>query len=70
MKCIKCGSSDIYTVWHACEYSCSPSSHSVFAGEHLHRFCRGCHFEWRAQTLDSALSDPGELDVMTREMRK
>jgi hypothetical protein len=57
--CMKCGSDDIYTRYHArgCEKeacSCSRCDYSSLSrrhDEHLHRMCRGCGFDWIAEVL-------------------
>lgn len=63
LTCSKCGSDDIGTTYHkqgcgkaSCSCAtCSYGSHAKSHDEHLHRFCRGCGFDW----LDAVLSpDP------------
>jgi hypothetical protein len=52
--CQKCGSIDIHTRYHkqGCsdpDCSCSNCSYTYIHkqhAEHLHRFCRGCGYDW------------------------
>ena len=53
MKCIKCGSENIVTTYQKKLDSplyqpCELDNY----GEHLHRHCRNCHYEWCDPTLD------------------
>ena len=54
--CIKCGSTDIATTWHEDKWACGYDSRQRFPtmdGEHLHKHCRGCHFEWSIPPNDA-----------------
>jgi len=55
LQCVKCGSADIHTAWHKWEWDCSydfQQRYELVKGEHLHRHCRGCGFEWTNEPLD------------------
>ena len=55
-SCIKCGSTDIATTWHEDKWACGYDSRQRFPtmdGEHLHKHCRGCHFEWSIPPNDA-----------------
>jgi hypothetical protein len=53
--CIKCGSTDIFTDWHRGLYEsdleprCDRDEREATGkkGEHLHRHCRNCRYQWR-----------------------
>jgi hypothetical protein len=53
--CIKCGSVDLVTSWHRGLYEsgleprCNRDEREATGkkGEHLHRLCRVCHYQWR-----------------------
>lgn len=61
LKCVKCGSEDVRTFWHARGYpyrgGCGYGDHSLNV-EHLHRYCQGCHFDWTDKPLDALLGKP------------
>jgi len=60
MTCRKCGSADIHTSFHEDEYACRNILHSQyrFNGEHLHRYCRGCQYQWFTSCEDAAQAEP------------
>lgn len=58
MRCRKCGGTDIYSDWHRCKWDCSYDSRrkGLYCDkEHLHHYCRGCHFEWTTEPLDASV---------------
>jgi hypothetical protein len=62
--CSKCGSDDVGTHYHAQGCSdpdcgdwcnkCSWGSHNKQHAEHLHRYCRMCHYDWIEPVLVAA----------------
>ena len=65
MRCRKCGSEDCLTEYHKSDmdraggnnYSCRHDERN-FKGEHLHRTCRNCQYEWSDMCLDAVEFDP------------
>jgi len=57
-RCVKCHSTDIHTAWHEDRYACPYPFRSRTLlndpGEHLHKHCRGCGYEWTVKTEDAA----------------
>jgi hypothetical protein len=58
-RCVKCGAADIHTRWEPSILECGWSGRTgregreaEFSGEHLHRLCCGCGFEWGDKPLD------------------
>jgi hypothetical protein len=51
--CIKCGGTDIHTAWHKNENHCGGILEPKFKGEHLHKHCRNCAYEWPEPVLSS-----------------
>ena len=49
--CIKCGGTDISSVYHEDFTKCGWSNH--FEGEHIHRHCRNCGYEWPEKPSDA-----------------
>lgn len=73
LRCVKCGSADIHTVWHG-EGGQHPSRKFSTcreygkdwgkpAEEHLHRTCRVCQFTWTERALAAAAGDTSEEDA-------
>jgi RNA polymerase subunit RPABC4/transcription elongation factor Spt4 len=68
ISCIKCGSTDISTDWHRglsesdLEPRCDRDEREATGkkGEHLHRHCRNCHYQWR-----DALNPPTKSESLT-----
>jgi hypothetical protein len=60
MFCPKCGSTDIVTRWHRSDLECTWQQRSragfKHMGQHLHRTCHGCQFDWPEDTLDSVVA--------------
>ena len=55
-KCPKCGNEDINSAYHDNFTKCGWSNR--FAGEHMHRHCRNCGYEWPEQPLDVEEPNP------------
>jgi hypothetical protein len=57
MTCRKCGGEDIATAWHVNGWDCTFSQRQRYSGpdlgEHLHRSCRTCGFDWYDGTQDA-----------------
>ena len=52
-KCPKCGGKEIKDSHHSNITKCrSYIYHSSFDGEHIHRKCERCHYEWPERPLD------------------
>ncbi|MCK4240854.1 MAG: hypothetical protein KAX30_04465 [Candidatus Atribacteria bacterium] len=49
-KCPKCGNADISSAYHKDITKCGWNK--PFEGEHIHRHCRNCHYEWPERPLD------------------
>jgi hypothetical protein len=61
LSCEKCGATDIGTQWHQDTFAgrgrtCSWSEQHATGqhGEHLHRYCRTCSYQWRAALIEEA----------------
>jgi len=58
LSCAKCGSTDIMTKFHNSRYACDRSTGTwsavayTFEGEHLHKTCRDCGYQWPDTPLD------------------
>lgn len=54
MKCRKCGSGNIATSFHEDEEDCRNilQFQYRFKGEHLHKYCRHCGYQWSAPCED------------------
>ena len=50
-NCPKCGSISVKTEYHG---HVRPSGCSFRLGEHLHRLCQGCHYDWLERPLDAS----------------
>lgn len=69
--CPKCGSKDIHTSYHApgcskesCNCNqCNYNDHSKEHDEHLHRYCRGCRYDWIDPVLDTSPSEGGSNEI-------
>ena len=57
-ECAKCGGGDILTRWHTGgRYGvagCGYGAKIVKTGEHLHRTCRTCQYEWTEKCADAS----------------
>lgn len=60
LRCVKCGSTDIHTRWEPSILSCGwdladmrRGREAEFSGEHMHRHCRVCSYEWGDKPLES-----------------
>lgn len=61
--CAKCLHDDISTAYHVSGYFCAfDERHSIYDGEHLHRHCRRCHYNWLESIADAeaALAPPAD----------
>lgn len=60
LSCAKCGLMDIMTKFHQSKYACGRSTGTwsgtsyTFEGEHLHRTCRDCGYQWQSLPLDAS----------------
>ena len=59
IRCPKCGHEDIHARFDKDEYECLYSE-PKWKGEHIHRHCRRCSFNWIEAALDSGRKDGGE----------
>ena len=60
--CPKCGGQDISTRYHSKESAmdicwCS----GIDMQEHMHRYCRNCHYEWLEASLSTAVDHKDEI---------
>lgn len=69
IACPKCGSRDIYTRWDPSALDCGwhgrdrrRGREAEFMGEHLHRSCRGCQYEWATAPQPATAPDTADLD--------
>lgn len=56
LRCVKCGGASINTSFHPRRSYCDPHSHYTFncaEGEHLHRYCLTCHYDWTEDCADA-----------------
>ena len=75
LSCEKCGATDIHTTWHAGLYGDPVQSRCGYSdqdakgqkGEHLHRFCRGCSFQWRDPVGVTFAPRAGDADRRTAD---
>lgn len=64
-RCPKCSSVDVATTFHQDRWRCDPYSrytHNSAAGEHLHKFCRGCRYDWTQPCADARAAVGGGTD--------
>jgi hypothetical protein len=65
--CLKCGSSEIATNW------CDKEDHfdkPWITGDHMHRHCRMCGYEWLEAPLDVRKSGAPNPDLAIEEIQK
>ncbi len=73
MSCIKCGSTNIHTRFHATGSANKRCGSDFFKGvyckeqEHLYHYCRGCGYDWHTAPLD-AQPTKAKTEELMREL--
>lgn len=67
MTCEKCASADVYTRYHGTHRECGYAARAkrYDMGEHLHRVCRGCGFDWADRLAVPSVDATADLSIDT-----